>query len=242
MQQLIAPTGILYLIPNLLGGEDTHILPPYILTTLQHTDIFIVEGIRNARRYLVKAGIKTIGKQIDDLIFCEWQKNTSPADIRKWLQPLAQGKNIGVISEAGCPAVADPGADIVAIAHQMGYPVMPLVGPSSILLALMGSGFNGQSFAFTGYVPLASPALESHIKHLEKLACQQRQTQIFMDTPYRNNNLLETILKVCQPQTRLCIAASLTLPEQYLCTKTIAEWKKQNLPNLHKQPALFLLQ
>ncbi len=228
----------LYLIPVTLGDTPIEsVLPPYNREVILNIRHFIVEDIRSARRFLKKVD-KTI--DIDALSFYPLNKHTSPDDISGYLAPLLAGNPVGVISEAGCPAVADPGADVVAIAQRKGLKVVPLVGPSSIILAVMGSGFNGQSFAFHGYLPIDSNERSKKLKMLEQRAYSEDQTQLFIETPYRNNKMLDDILRQCRPQTRLCIAANLTCEGEYLKTKTIQEWKKRK-PDLSKLPCIFLL-
>ena len=228
----------LYLIPVLLGDTTTErVLPSYnkeIILGIQH---FIVEDVRSARRFL-----KTVDKEIniDELQFFPLNKHTSPQDISGYLKPLEEGNPMGVISEAGCPAVADPGADVVAIAQRKNLPVVPLVGPSSIILSVMASGFNGQSFAFNGYLPIEPAERAKKLKILEQRASTEHQTQIFIETPYRNNKMVEDILKNCRPQTRLCIAANITCEDEYIKTKTLREWKGK-VPDLSKIPCIFLL-
>lgn len=228
----------LYLIPVTLGDTPIEsVLPPHNREVILNIRHFIVEDIRSARRFLKKVD-KAI--DIDTLSFYPLNKHTSPDDISGYLAPLLAGNPVGVISEAGCPAVADPGADVVAIAQRKGLKVVPLVGPSSIILAVMGSGFNGQSFAFHGYLPIDSAERSKKLKMLEQRAYAEDQTQLFIETPYRNNKMLEDILVQCRPQTRLCIAANLTCDGEYLKTKTIQEWKKKK-PDLSKLPCIFLL-
>lgn len=228
----------LYLIPTTLGESDlTAVLPEknnIITTKIRH---FIVEDIRTARRFLRK-----VDRQfpIDDCTFFTLNQHTTPEEIACYLNPLSKGLDMGVISEAGCPAVADPGADIVKMAQQKNYKVVPLVGPSSILLALMGSGFNGQSFAFVGYLPIEGAERAKALKRLESRAITEQQTQLFIETPYRNTKMLEEIIKSCNPSTRLCIAADITLDSEFIKTKTIGEWKKQ-LPDLGKKPCIFAI-
>ncbi|MCD7936561.1 MAG: SAM-dependent methyltransferase [Tannerellaceae bacterium] len=228
----------LFLIPVTLG-ETPHeqVLPAYNREIILSVHYFIVENIRTARRFLKKAEPQI---RIDDLTFYELNKHTSPEELSGFLAPLAQGQSIGLLSEAGCPAIADPGADIVAIAQRKGYPVVPLVGPSSILLSLMGSGFNGQSFAFHGYLPIDGGERSAYLKKLESRIYGENQTQIFIETPYRNNKLAEEILRTCRPSTRLCIASDLTCNNEYIKTRTIKEWKG-HLPDLNKKPTIFLL-
>lgn len=228
----------LFLIPVTLGETDhRRVLPDYnrdIIVTIRH---FIVENIRTARRFLKKADPSIL---IDELTFYELNKHTTPEQVAGYLAPLEKGDNVGIISEAGCPAIADPGADVVAIAQRKNYPVIPLVGPSSILLALMGSGFNGQSFAFHGYLPIDASERTQMIKKLEGRIYGENQTQIFIETPYRNNKLAEELLRTCRPSTRLCIASDITCEYEYIHTRTIKEWKGK-LPDLNKKPTIFLI-
>jgi 16S rRNA (cytidine1402-2'-O)-methyltransferase len=228
----------LYLVPNSLSeGEWQNVLPARIYEVVSETRYYIVENLRTARRFL-----KHINREIDPdkLEFFELNKHTNPAVLPDYLKPLENGDNMAIISEAGCPGVADPGADVVKIAHQKGYKVVPLVGPSSILLALMASGMNGQNFAFNGYLPVHASNRMKALTMLEKKANFERQTQIFIETPYRNNSLLADIIKSCSPATLLCIAANITGSNEMIATRTINQWKKQ-LPDLHKQPAVFLI-
>ena len=228
----------IYLLPVTLGDTAIdRVLPAYnreIILGIRH---FIVEDVRSARRFLKRVDPSI---QIDGLTFYPLNKHTSPDAIAGYLQPLEAGEAMGVISEAGCPAVADPGADVVAIAQRKGLKVVPLVGPSSILLSVMGSGFNGQSFAFHGYLPIEQGERVRRLKELEQRVYAEYQTQLFIETPYRNNKLLEELLRTCRPQTKLCIAANLTCEGEYIRTKTIREWKG-HLPDLSKIPCIFLL-
>lgn len=229
---------VLYLIPTSLGETDLdRILPAYNNEIVNRLDFFIVEDVRTARRFLKKINPAT---DIDSKTFYVLNQHTRPEEIAGFLKPLSEGREVGVISEAGCPAIADPGADVVAIAQEKGFKVVPLVGPSSILLALMASGFNGQSFAFNGYLPVQLADRTKAIKRLENRAHSEKQSQIFIETPYRNMKMLEDILAVCQPATRLCIAADITLETEFIRTKTIRYWKKQ-LPDLNKRPCIFIL-
>ncbi|MCC8155190.1 MAG: SAM-dependent methyltransferase [Tannerellaceae bacterium] len=228
----------LFLIPVTLGDtEHQKVLPAYNREIILSINHFIVENIRTARRFLKKTEPAI---QIDSLTFYELNKHTTPEELSGFLHPLSQGKSVGLLSEAGCPAIADPGADIVAIAQRKNYPVIPLIGPSSILLSLMGSGFNGQSFAFNGYLPITASERASKIKMLENRIYSEHQTQIFIETPYRNNKLAEEILQTCRPATLLCIACNLTCEDEYIRTKTIKEWKG-HLPDMSKKPTIFLL-
>lgn len=231
-------TAKLYLIPAPLGDYNfSKILPPDIKTIIESIDFFIAENIRTARRYF--SALK-IDKAISDIVFYELNKRTDISKYEEFLAPLADGKSIGIVSEAGCPGVADPGADIVALAHKKNIDVVPLVGPSSILLAMMASGFNGQSFAFNGYLPIKGNRTDAIKKH-EQLAQRLQQTQIYIETPYRNQQLFEEFIKHCSSRTRLCVACDLTLESEYIKTDTIAGWKKRNI-NLHKRQVIFLLQ
>ncbi len=229
----------LYLIPVTLGDSSLgRVLPEYNREVILGISHFIVEEVRTARRFLkqVEKGI-----DIDRLTFYPMGKHADEAAFRKYLEPLVKGEPVGVISEAGCPAIADPGAQIVAIAHQMNLPVVPLVGPSSILLALMASGFNGQCFAFHGYLPIDVSARASAIKKMEEQIRIKKQTQIFIETPYRNEQLFGELLKTCHDNTMLCVASGITCPEEYIHTHTIREWRKKTAPALCKIPTIFLL-
>ncbi len=229
----------LYLIPVTLGEtEVSRVLPSYNAEVIVQIKHFIVEEVRSARRFLKKVDRNI---QIDDLAFYPMGKHASPELFASYLRPLEQGESVGVISEAGCPAVADPGADVVAIAQRKGLRVVPLVGPSSILLAVMASGFNGQSFAFNGYLPIEPGERTKRLKLLEQRVYAERQTQLFIETPYRNAKLFAEILRTCRPQTRLCVAAGLTCAEEFIRTRTVQEWKKHPLPDLSKIPAIWVI-
>lgn len=238
MHYLRAMIPALYLIPNLLGDTPVEqVLPPYnheIIMGIRH---FIVEDVRTARRFL-KLVDRSI--DIDQLTFYTLNKHTNPEEVASMLRPLEEGSPMGVISEAGCPAVADPGADVVAIAQRKGLQVIPLVGPSSIILAVMGSGFNGQSFAFNGYLPIEPDERIKTLKKLEQRAYTENQTQLFIETPYRNAKMMADILKACRPQTHLCIAAGLTTKDEYIKTRTVKEWNG-HLPSIEKIPCIFLI-
>ena len=230
--------GTLYLIPNSLGTDDPGIfLPPSVRNLIPELRYFIVENRRNARRYLKRVD-RSI--DIDRLTFFELNKHTSPREIPSFLRPLHEGHSIGMISEAGLPGVADPGAQVVRLAHEAFVPVKPLTGPSSLMLALMASGLNGQSFRFNGYLPVKRAERVKAIKELEQRAQRQDETQIFIETPYRNEALLEDLLASCHGATRLCIAVDLSMEKEMIGTKTIPEWKKKK-PALHKRPAVFLI-
>ena len=228
----------LYLLPVTLGDTDINkVFPSHnkdIILSIKH---FIVEDVRSARRFLKKVESSIV---IDELTFYPLNKHTSSEDISGYLKPLFEGNSMGVISEAGCPAVADPGADVVAIAQRKNLKVVPLVGPSSIILSVMGSGFNGQSFAFHGYLPIEPGERIKRLKELEHRIYSENQTQLFIETPYRNNKMMEDIMKACKPQTKLCIAANITCEGEYIKTKTLKEWKGK-LPDLSKIPCIFLI-
>ena len=228
----------LYLIPVTLGDTPLDkVLPTYNKDVILQIKHFIVEEVRTARRFLKKVEPSI---DIDSLTFYPLNKHTQPADISGYLKPFMAGESMGVISEAGCPAVADPGADVVAIAQRKGLKVVPLVGPSSILLSVMGSGFNGQSFAFEGYLPIDSNERVSKLKQLEARSYKENQTQLFIETPYRNQKLAEDILQHCKPQTLLCIATNISCEDEQITTKSIKAWKSK-LPDLNKKPTVFLI-
>ncbi|WP_128548412.1 SAM-dependent methyltransferase [Larkinella soli] len=229
----------LYLIPTVLADQTTDtVLSPQVREVISRTDVYFVENVRTTRRFI--SSLKT-GRVIDELTFFDLHKDTPEADTRRQLLDLSrENRDAGVLSEAGCPGVADPGAEAVRLAHQAGWRVAPLVGPSSILLALMASGMSGQSFAFHGYLPIDRHERAKAIRQREQDARRNRQTQIFMETPYRNNQLLADVLQSCQPDTRLCLAADLTAPTEFIRTMTVREWKNHP-PDLHKKPTVFLL-
>ena len=230
--------GTLYLIPTTLGESAyDQVVPSFNNAILQEIDVFIVENIKTARRFIKKTAPD---KVIDDLVFHEINKRTNLDMLPTFLKPIEEGRNIGVISDAGCPGVADPGADVVALAHQKNIKVMPLVGPSSILLSLMASGFNGQSFCFNGYLPKEQKERVRKLKDLERMAIAQKQTQLFIETPYRNQHVLTDLLANCNPNTKLCIAVDITMASEQIATKTIAEWKNTTI-DLNKRPCIFLL-
>ena len=226
----------LFLIPVTLGDMPVErSLPPYnkeIILSLRH---FIVENVRSARRFL-KQTDSTI--DIDTLTFYTLNQHTNREELLGFLAPLQEGHSMGILSEAGCPAVADPGADVVALAQQKGVRVIPLVGPSSILLALMASGLNGQNFAFLGYLPIDSSQRIKTLKQMEQRIYTHHQTQLFIETPYRNQKMLQDILNTCQADTRLCIATDITLPSEEIRTRRIADWRK-NIPELSKRLCIF---
>ena len=229
----------LYLIPVELGDTpQERVLPVYNRDVILGIRHFIVEEVRSARRFLKRVDRDI---DIDSLTFYPMGKHADAALFASYLRPLEAGEAMGVISEAGCPAVADPGADVVAIAQKKGLRVVPLVGPSSMILAVMASGLNGQSFAFHGYLPIDATERVKRLKQLEVRAQQEHQTQLFIETPYRNAKLFETLCSTLRPQTRICVAAGITTDEEWIRTKTVAEWRRQRLPDLSKIPAIFLM-
>jgi 16S rRNA (cytidine1402-2'-O)-methyltransferase len=230
--------GILYLMPNTLGNPENGLtLPPQVSSLVRNIGVYIVEDVRNARRFL-----KSLCREIviDNLVFHILNEHTSDAEIPGFLREVEAGRDAAVLSEAGVPGVADPGARVVGAAHEKGIRVVPLTGPSSILLSLMASGLNGQSFRFHGYLPVKRPERIRKIRQLDQEVQSSSETQIFIETPYRNDALLSDLVDICQPDTRLCIAADLTLATEYICTRPIKEWKTQ-VPGLHKRPAVFLM-
>ncbi len=230
--------GKLYLIPTTLGEMNPEdVLPQTIKRSIDFIDFYIVENEKTARRF-----IKTIHpeKKQPELKISLLNKHTEEKEYLEMMQPLLNGVNIGLMSEAGCPGIADPGAVIVKLAHQKGIQVVPLVGPSSILLAVMASGMNGQSFAFNGYLPIDNHEKRNTLKQLERLSNEKNQSQLFIETPYRNNKLLESLIQILNPDTLLCVACDITLPTEYIKTKTIKEWKK-NKVDLHKRPCIFII-
>ena len=230
--------GKLYLIPSPLGDYDpAEVIPAPTLDLLQHIGCYVVEEVRTARRYLSRAGLKG---HIQDLEFHELNEHTSAEEVERFLTLFDDGRDVGLISEAGLPAVADPGAALVALCHRHGIKVVPQVGPSSLMLALMASGLNGQSFTFCGYLPAKTEERRNAIKSIEKVSQSKRQTQIFIETPYRNDAMFSDLLQSCRPSTRICIAADITLPDEYILTKTVAEWKKEK-PIIGKRPCVFLM-
>lgn len=229
----------LYLIPVTLGETPvSQVLPAYnhdVILGIRH---FVVENVRSARRFL-----RLVDHEfpIDDSTFYEMGKHALTDQFASYLKPLQQGFPVGVISEAGCPAVADPGAEVVAMAQHKGFRVIPLVGPSSMIMAVMASGLNGQSFAFNGYLPVDEADRAKKLKALESRAWNESQTQLLIETPYRNRKMFDTILRTLRPQTRLCVAAGITTSDEYIRTHTVQEWKRIQLPDLSKIPAIFLI-
>lgn len=231
--------GKLFLIPSSLGQQPPlEILPLSIRKKIEELDFFIAENEKTARRF-IKSMVPS--KSQPDLHFQILNKFTEEADLPDFLKPCQDGINVGLMSEAGCPGIADPGAEIVSIAHDKNIRVIPLVGPSSILLTMMASGLNGQNFAFNGYLPIDKKERKNQLKRLERRSLEEEQAQAFIETPYRNDKLLRDILKQLHPNTQVCIGVEVTLPTEYIQTKTVAEWKRENL-DLHKKPAIFILQ
>jgi len=231
-------TAPLYLLPAPLGEVDFNLLfPPFNLEIINHIDHYIVEELRTARRLLRKMNIN---KPIAQLSFSLLNEHTKNVNLNEYLSPCLEGKPVGLLSEAGTPCIADPGNSVVAKAHQLGIEVIPLIGPNSIMLALMASGFNGQHFTFIGYLPVERQQLETEIRFLESLLKKNGQTQIFIETPYRNNHLLDSILTVCASETRLCVACNLATSEQWIKSQSVSKWRKEK-NNLHKKPVVFLL-
>jgi len=230
--------GILYLIPSVLAEETAQqVISPQIKGVIQNTKYYAVENLRTARRYISSL---RLGLTIEELQMQILDKKTKEHQVGQILAPLLEGNDVGVISEAGCPGIADPGALAVDFAHKRGIKVVPLTGPSSMFLALMASGFNGQSFAFHGYIPIDKKARIDAIKKLETDSAANYRTQIFMETPFRNNHLLEDLKNTLSPSTKLCIAKNITGADEFIQTKTVADWKKTNI-DLHKIPTVFLI-
>ncbi len=231
-------TGKLYLIPTTLGDTSAlEVMPISVKKVVELIDTYIVENEKTARR-----SIKAIhsGKSQPSLHLHLLNKYTDITEIPSFLEPCLAGESVGLLSEAGVPGVADPGAEVVKIAHQKGIQVVPLVGPSSILMAMMASGMNGQNFAFNGYLPIDAKQRKQELKRLEHLSAEQGQTQLFIETPYRNNKMLEDIVNTLHPETQVCIACDITLPTEYIITKSASFWKT-NAPDLHKRPAIFII-
>jgi 16S rRNA (cytidine1402-2'-O)-methyltransferase len=235
----MAQLGKLYLIPTTLGETENpfDVLPQTIKRSIELLDYYIVENEKTARKF-----IKSIcpEKVQASLHLSALNKHTQDAEYKKMIQDCVEGKNVGLMSEAGCPGVADPGAVIVKLAHEKGIQVVPLVGPSSILLALMASGMNGQSFAFNGYIPIEAAEKKLAIKNLEKLSVSKNQSQLFIETPYRNNKMLEDLLSSLHPETYLCVACDITLPTEYIKTMRVVNWKKTKI-DLHNRPTIFII-
>lgn len=225
---------VIFLIPSLLSDDNINVLPASNLEAIKECSVLFVENERTTRRFL-----KKIWKEID-IDSYEWFNMTNEDSAGSFRKKINEGKTIGIISEAGCPGIADPGQELVALAQEMGIEVKPLVGPSSILLALMGSGMNGQQFQFNGYLPIKQPERNKAIKELEAESLKKKCTQIFIETPYRNNQLINDLLSSCQLNTKLCIAVDLTGVNEFIKTRSVSEWKKDK-PDIHKRTAIFLL-
>ena len=230
--------GKLYLIPSPLGDNDpAEVIPAPVLDMLPRIGTYVVEEVKTARRYLSKAGLKG---HIQELVFHELNEHTKPEEVERLASLFEDGNDVGLITEAGLPAVADPGSALVALCHRQGITVVPCVGPSSLMMALMSSGLNGQSFAFCGYLPAKTEERRAAIKSVEKQSHQHNQTQIFIETPYRNDAMFADLLQICSPATRICIAADITMEDAYIMTRTVSEWKKKQI-TIGKKPCVFLM-
>lgn len=233
--------GTIYMIPCPISDETPvwDVLPEANRKVMDSLDYFIVENTRSARRFLSKAGVK---RRIEELEFVELNEHTTDErEVERMLRPVVEGRSAGVISEAGVPGVADPGAAIVALAHRHGVRVVPLVGPSSILMSVMASGLNGQSFAFVGYLPIKEPERGRRLKELERRVVEEYQSQLFIEAPYRNVKLFDTLIKSLSPRMRLTVAADITAPDEFIRTLTVGEWRKVGVPQIEKRPTIFLL-
>jgi 16S rRNA (cytidine1402-2'-O)-methyltransferase len=231
--------GKLYLIPTTLGETENpfDVLPQTIKRSIELLDYYIVENEKTARKFIKSICPEKVQASLN---LSALNKHTKDSEYKKMIQDCLEGKNVGLMSEAGCPGVADPGAVIVKLAHEKGIQVVPLVGPSSILLAIMASGMNGQSFAFNGYIPIDASEKKVAIKNLEKLSIIKNQSQLFIETPYRNNKMLEDILSCLHPETYLCVACDITLPTEYIKTMRVVNWKKTKV-DLHNRPTIFII-
>ncbi|MBG6132068.1 16S rRNA (cytidine1402-2'-O)-methyltransferase [Aquimarina sp. EL_43] len=233
------PKGKLYLIPTRLGDDvPLEVLPISIKKVLEQVNHYIVENEKPARRFIKKV---SPSKSQRSIVIHTVNKYTDISEIPSYLTPCLNGESIGLLSDAGCPGIADPGAEVVKIAHEKGIPVTPLVGPSSILLAMMSSGMNGQNFTFNGYLPIDKNERKSTIKHLEKISLEKNQAQIFIETPYRNDKMFSDLKTILNTNTRLCIACDITLTTEFITTKTVEEWKKEEI-DLHKRPTIYIIQ
>lgn len=231
--------GTLYLIPNTLGKTpENNTIPDYVLNIIRRLDVFIVENVQTASRYLQWVGETVPEYEIDFLLL---NKKTPTHEAASFLDPLKKGRDAGLLSEAGCPAVADPGSEFIKMAHSRDIKIVPLVGPSSILLALMASGFNGQQFSFHGYLPIDKNKRQGAIQKLEQESKSNGRTQIFMEAPHRNDAVVEDVVRYCEPTTRFCTATNLTLPDEQIISKKISEWRKNSGPSIRKEPTIFLL-
>ena len=229
-----------YLIPNFLGNDVSvdRSFPKENRDIVESISHFAVENLKDSRRFLIRIGLKN---KIDESEFYSLDKRSTDEDVLLILSALQEGNSVGIISDAGCPGVADPGSILVAEAHRQGFTVIPLIGPSSILLALMASGFNGQSFAFKGYLHREKAIRSKELKEMEMLSKKEGQTQIFMETPYRNEALWADLMQVLNPNTKLCVAANITCPNEFIRTSSISEWRKSKKENLNKIPTIFVL-
>ncbi|GJI94949.1 hypothetical protein RugamoR57_16670 [Duganella caerulea] len=237
-------TGTLFLIPNTLGETEalSSVLPEQVQQITSQLDYFVAENAKTARAFLKLVNARhPLAKPLQEIKISELNVNTPAAALAGLLAPLLAGQDGGLVSEAGVPAVADPGADLVRLAHQHNIPVRPLVGPSSLLLAVMASGLNGQSFAFNGYLPTDAAQRATRIKELEQRSRKEKQTQLFIETPYRNAAMLEALVTACAPGTLLCVATDLSLPSETIRTMSAAQWKSVKAPDFHKKPTVFLL-
>jgi 16S rRNA (cytidine1402-2'-O)-methyltransferase len=239
MTELIQKPGILYLLPCTLGDSPSEqVLPQHVINIARQLSYFVVEQTKTARQFL--SALKP-EQPIQSLHFSTLNQHTAANELNALLTPLLAGHNVGIISEAGCPGIADPGAELVSLAHRNSIRVVPLVGPSSILLALMASGLNGQCFAFQGYLPIEETERKKAITTLELESAQRNQTQLFIETPYRNEKMFTSLLSACRPQTMLCVASDITLNSEEITTLSIAHWKRRAMPILNKRPSLFLI-
>lgn len=239
MDHIDSQKGTLYLIPNTLGKTpENNTIPEYVLSIIRQLEVLVVENIQTAVRYLQWVGDTVPDYEIEFLLL---DKKTNEQEKASFLQPLNAGKDVGLLSEAGCPVVADPGSEFIRMAHKQRIKVMPLVGPSSILLALMGSGFNGQQFAFHGYLPIDDGQRRKKIQQLEQESRKKGQTQIFIEAPHRNDELMKDVVATCTHSTRFCCATNLTLPDEQIISKSIAEWKRDGIETIQKQPTIFLI-
>lgn len=233
--------GTIYMIPSPISDDTPvwDVLPEANRKVMDSLDYFIVENTRSARRFLSKAGVK---RRIEELEFVELNEHTTDErEVERMLRPVVEGRSAGVISEAGVPGVADPGAAIVALAHRHGVRVVPLVGPSSILMSVMASGLNGQSFAFVGYLPIKEPERGRRLKELERRVVEERQSQLFIEAPYRNVKLFETLVKSLSPRMKLTVATDITAPDEFIRTLAVEEWRRAGVPQIEKRPTIFLL-
>ena len=219
-------------------GDMARVLPEYNADIVRSINYFVVENLRTGRRFLSRVGM---GRPIDTLKMAELNEHTAPAEVEALIAPILAGEDCAMISEAGCPGVADPGAALAALCHRHGVRVVPLVGPSSILLALMASGMNGQSFAFNGYLPVKTPERQRALRNLERRARTEHQSQIFIEAPYRNRQLLEAIVATCAPDTRITVAVDITAESERIITRSVAEWRRAMPDDLHKRPAIFII-